>query len=76
MTPERWQQVERLLETALAQPPAARSELLARACADDEALRQEVESLLRHHQEDDFLWKDISRIFMAGQVKQYHSKNT
>ncbi len=55
MTAERWQQVERLLEAALAQPAAACAAFLSSACADDAVLRQEVESLLGHHQEDGFL---------------------
>ena len=34
---------------AVALPPAQRGAFAARACAEDEALRQEVESLLAHH---------------------------
>src|SRR5262245_5335673 len=56
MTPERWRAVDELLEAALAHPSGERPAFLAEACADDAALRQEVESLLRHHeQEDGFL---------------------
>ncbi|MGH9751291.1 MAG: protein kinase domain-containing protein [Blastocatellia bacterium] len=56
MTPERWRAVDELLEAALAHSPDGRAAFLAEACADDTALRQEVESLLRHHeQEDGFL---------------------
>ncbi len=46
MEPERWQQIDQLLEVALERPPAERAAFLAAACASDEALRQEVESLL------------------------------
>ena len=46
MEPERWRQIESLLEAALAQPPEKREALLARACPDDAQLRGEVESLL------------------------------
>ena len=46
MTPERWQQIERLCHDALARPAEERPALLARLCAGDEALRREVESLL------------------------------
>jgi serine/threonine-protein kinase len=56
MTPERWRAVDELLEAALAHPSGERPAFLAEACADDAALRQEVESLLRHHEpEDGFL---------------------
>ncbi|HZS07752.1 MAG TPA: protein kinase [Blastocatellia bacterium] len=47
MKPERWQQLDQLLEAALERPPAERAAFLAEACAGDETLRQEVESLLR-----------------------------
>src|SRR5262245_2998883 len=46
MTPERWQQVERLYLEALDVPAAERAGFLSTACARDEALRSEVESLL------------------------------
>src|SRR5438477_550023 len=47
MRPERWQQIDQLLEVALDHPPAERAAFLARACAGDETLRRKVESLLR-----------------------------
>ena len=46
MTPERLREIERLFHAAREQPPAERDAWLARACADDPALRREVESLL------------------------------
>lgn len=45
MTPERWQQIEKILQTALDLPSNERADFLDKACADDE-LRREVESLL------------------------------
>jgi len=47
MNSERWQQIDQLLETALELQPDERSAFLAVACAGDESLRLEVESLLR-----------------------------
>jgi PAS domain S-box-containing protein len=47
MTPERWQQIEKLYHEALKLEPSHRAAFLKDACAGDEALRQEVESLLR-----------------------------
>src|SRR5215510_7773121 len=47
MTPERWQCIERLYHTALERDTDERAAFLADACAGDEALRGEVESLLR-----------------------------
>jgi serine/threonine-protein kinase len=46
MTPERWEQVARVYESALDQAPANRAAFLADACQDDSDLRREVESLL------------------------------
>ncbi len=46
MTPERWQQIKVVLYDALEVPPDRRSEFLAQACAEDDALRLEVESFL------------------------------
>ena len=46
MTPERWKRIEELYHEARARPPAERAAFLAAACADDEAMRRDVESLL------------------------------
>ena len=46
MKPERWQKIDKILEAALEQKVADRSAFLEEACAGDEALREEVESLL------------------------------
>ena len=46
MTPERWHQIERLLQAALEREPAERAALLERECTRDPSLREEVESLL------------------------------
>jgi eukaryotic-like serine/threonine-protein kinase len=49
MTDDRWTLVDQLLEAALEREPHERATFLREACAD-EALRQEVESLLAHHE--------------------------
>src|SRR5262247_3927840 len=46
MKPERWKQIDQLLEAALAREPERRAEFLNQACAGDEELRKKVESLL------------------------------
>jgi eukaryotic-like serine/threonine-protein kinase len=46
MTPERWRDVQELLEKALAMAPSERSTYLNQACSSDPSLRQEVETLL------------------------------
>jgi eukaryotic-like serine/threonine-protein kinase len=46
MTPERWQQIRDLLQSAIEIEPAQRSEYLERHCPGDPSLRKEVDSLL------------------------------
>jgi serine/threonine protein kinase/tetratricopeptide (TPR) repeat protein len=50
MTPERYQQVKNLFQSALGHEPAQRSAFLAQACEGDEALYSEVESLIIAHE--------------------------
>ena len=51
MTPERWQQIDRVLDAALERGPGERAAFLDGACAGDAELRREVESLLRAHEQ-------------------------
>ncbi len=51
MTPEKWQQIERLYHAALEYEKEKRAAFLDAACAGDEALRREVESLLASHEQ-------------------------
>ena len=46
---ERWQQIERLYHAALERAESERAAFLKEACTGDDALRQEVESLLAQH---------------------------
>lgn len=46
LSPERWQMVEQLFQSAIELAPARRAAWLAEACHGDDALRQEVEALL------------------------------
>jgi serine/threonine protein kinase len=55
MDKERWQQVDKLLQSALEREAKERSAFLREACAGDEGLRREVESLLASDQADSFL---------------------
>src|SRR5438094_3568966 len=49
MTPERWQQLKQIFQSALERNPAERSAFLNQACVDDPALRSQVESLIASH---------------------------
>ena len=63
MTPDRHQQVGDLFHRALDLDTAIRPEFLRRACADDEELRHEVESLLAAH--------DRAEAFIATPAIEY-----
>src|SRR6266508_2750183 len=52
MTNERWQLVKELFEAALERGRADQAAFLAQACAGDEEVRREVESLLATHEGD------------------------
>jgi eukaryotic-like serine/threonine-protein kinase len=67
MTPERWQQVDKLLEQALEKEPSHRDAFLEGACKGDTALRHEVESLLEAHEQAGSL---LSSPALAGSTHQ------
>ena len=51
MTPERWAQAKDVLQRAIELPPEKRTAFLDHACAADQALRSEVDSLLVAHEQ-------------------------
>jgi serine/threonine protein kinase/Tol biopolymer transport system component/Tfp pilus assembly protein PilF len=51
VTPERWQQLKALIDSALELNPDDRAVFLAEACGGDEALRADLESLLLHEEQ-------------------------
>ena len=56
MKPERWQQIDKILEAALEQEESQREAFLDQACVGDEALRSKVKALLAEHkQSENFL---------------------
>ena len=51
MTPERWQQVKEIFNSAINHRPEERSSFVSHACSGDEELRKEVESLIASHEQ-------------------------
>ncbi len=51
MSPERWRQVEEILQAAFDRPPQERASFLDEACAGDVDLKQETTSLIRAYDE-------------------------
>ena len=70
MDPERWQQVDQLFHSALEREVGERAAFLAQACTGDDALLQEVESLVEsHEQPDSFIESpaaDLAAELLAG----------
>ena len=62
MKPERWQEIDLLFQSVLACAPEKRAAFLIEACADDEPLRKEVESLIVSHKEGILLETPLSQI--------------
>src|SRR5437879_4815468 len=50
MKPEQWQQVNELFQAALEREPGERARFIVEACAGDELMRSEVESLIAFHE--------------------------
>src|SRR4029078_12417862 len=53
MTPERWQQVKEIFNSAITYRPEERSSFVSHACSGDAELRHEVESLIASHEQSD-----------------------
>ena len=50
MTPERWQEVEDVLQRALDRPPHERASFIEQACAGDAELKDEASSLINAYE--------------------------
>ena len=50
MTPERWERVKEIFQSALERAPEERSAFVMKVCDGDEGLRREVESLIASHE--------------------------
>jgi len=63
MTPEEWQHVKQILDSALEIAPGERATFLDEACAGDAALRLRVEALLEAHERPgNFLGKAAAKL--------------
>ena len=72
MKPERWQQIDKILEAALEREESQRATFLDQACGDDEALRKKVEALLAaHKQGEDFLEEPALEVAAEGLAKDH-----
>ena len=68
MDPDRWRQVDLLLEEALELPQGQRSSFLDHVCAGDFGLRRDVDALLEAHDRSDRFWNESALEMRAKQV--------
>jgi serine/threonine protein kinase/Tol biopolymer transport system component len=68
MTPERYRQVGDIYRAAIELPLEQRAEFITMACADDDALRHDVELLLAHQSEAGSGWIDGRALDIAAQA--------
>jgi serine/threonine protein kinase/formylglycine-generating enzyme required for sulfatase activity/dienelactone hydrolase len=68
MQPDRWRQIDELLEQALDISPEERPAFLDAACERDQALRAQVEKLLRAHEHADRFLAVPALVAAAGEI--------
>ena len=68
MTPERWQRIKPLLQSALEREPNERSAFLAAECLGDEALRKDIEALIASHDHAGGFMESPAVEFMASSL--------
>jgi eukaryotic-like serine/threonine-protein kinase len=81
MTPERWQQVKEIFNSAIAYRPEERSSFISQACSGDEDLRSEVESLIASHEQSGSFAIDrpafeAAASLLAGERAELHPGQT
>ena len=80
MTPERWQQVKEIFNSAITYRPEERSSFISQACSGDDDLRSEVESLIAsHEQSGSFIDKpafEAAASLLAGEPAELHPGQT
>src|SRR5262245_15862795 len=70
MASDRWEQVKRIYDSALSREASWRAAYLDQACAGDEALRQEVESLLAYETQAENFIEAPALAMAAGLLAQ------
>jgi Tol biopolymer transport system component len=76
---DRWRQLEAIFTAAIERPPELRRTFLDQACAGDESLRSEAESLITSFEEaNDFIEEPafINRIEQDDRITNFHSGAT
>jgi serine/threonine protein kinase len=75
MNPERWKRVEELYHSALALEESHRDAFLSDSCDGDEALRREVDSLLRRYAQAEKFMETPALELLAGELAKERSRS-
>jgi serine/threonine protein kinase/tetratricopeptide (TPR) repeat protein len=75
MTSERWQQIEKIFQATLEQPPEKRVDFLREGCNGDIALRREVEMLLELTGDDEADLHEIASSVAAEWISDHDRSN-
>ena len=67
MTPERWQQVKQIFQSAIERPPSERDGFISQACADDPDLRSQVQFLISSYDTADDSFQGVA-VNVAAQM--------
>jgi serine/threonine protein kinase/Tol biopolymer transport system component len=76
MNPERWQKLDRLFHAALEIEYAARGAFVTEATSGDDELREELESLLAHHEQSSSLIDSPAYVLAAESILDVDSSET
>ena len=68
MTREEWHKVKEVMQTAIELDPQTRETFLDSACAGQESIRSEVESLLESHEQDDAFLEHLAAVEAADLI--------
>lgn len=74
MRADEWQRINDLFHAALERVPGERAAFLAHACAGDDGLRLEVESLLASHDPSDNFIESLAPDLAAGLLAESHAR--
>jgi eukaryotic-like serine/threonine-protein kinase len=76
MNPERWQKLDELFHSALEREPGEREAFLTEACVGDDELREELDSMIVHHEQADSFIETPAYAVVAETIVEDNSSET
>ena len=75
ISPERWQQVKQIFQSAIERPPSEREGFISQACGDDPDLRNQVQTLISSYDEADGSFQTVAANLAAQMVFDDEAKS-